>query len=408
MGLIHPIFLQPRELEERMRQRRALAAQQLRPQRQQQVAPMRGAAQNEAAQGSRRRRWTLTRQRVYRTRTNYLHMSETECLSRLRLSRETVTELCGIVQQDLLPQGFGGHPMPVALKVTAALNFFASGGFQGSTGNLCGISQPATHRCIREVTDALFHRANDFIHFSTDEDSQTARSLAFGDIAQFPKVQGVIDCTHVAIRAPCDQPAAFVNRKAFHSLKVQLVCDHRQRILQVCARFPGSCHDAYILLNSRLPEIFEAPAEVDGWILGDKGYPLQTWLMTPVRHPQSAAEKRYNEAHASTRAIIKHTIGLLKMRFRCLDRSGGALQYAPQRVSRIIVVCCALHNLAMQRGHLLQQDEWEEQHSSDEDELDEPEEEAMNVNDPLPDSRAMERSARHTRDNLIYTGFAQE
>ena len=37
------------------------------------------------------------------------------------------------------------------------------------------------------------------------------------------------------------------------------------------------------------------------------------------------------------------------MRFRCLDRSGGTLQYSPQNVTAFFVACCVLH-ISMNRG----------------------------------------------------------
>ncbi|XP_041045184.1 POU domain, class 6, transcription factor 2 [Carcharodon carcharias] len=47
-----------------------------------------------------------------------------------------------------------------------------------------------------------------------------------------PVIQGVIDSTHVALSAPWQQLATFVNQKGFHSLNVQVACDHRKRIVQ--------------------------------------------------------------------------------------------------------------------------------------------------------------------------------
>ena len=38
------------------------------------------------------------------------------------------------------------------------------------------------------------------------------------------------------------------------------------------------------------------------------------------------------------------------MRFRCLDRSGGTLQYSPQKVPAFFVACCVLHNISMNHG----------------------------------------------------------
>ncbi len=44
--------------------------------------------------------------------------------------------------------------------------------------------------------------------------------------------------------------------------------------------------------------------------LGDTGYPLTPWLMTPLINPQSQQELAYNEAHKKTRSVIEHTNGI--------------------------------------------------------------------------------------------------
>ena len=68
--------------------------------------------------------------------------------------------------------------------------------------------------------------------------------------------------------------------------------------------------------------------------------------MTP--HPPG--EEGYNEAHARTRGVVERTFGLLKSRFRCLDKSRGTLLYSPNFVYQIIGACCMLHNFAMRKG----------------------------------------------------------
>ena len=115
------------------------------------------------------------------------------------------------------------------------------------------------------------------------------------------------------------------------------------------------------------------------------------------------AETCYNEAHVATRAIVERCIGLLKMRFRCLDRSGGALQYNPMISSRIVVVCCALHNLALQRGDLLEEEEDVEADQpgvageDDQQEEDEEEEEEEHAEEHQPGTGGLAAQMRHAR-----------
>lgn len=73
--------------------------------------------------------------------------------------------------------------------------------------------------------------------------------------------------------------------------------------------------------------------------------------MTPIRAPKDEPEEEYNEALTKTRQVIERTFGLLKSRFRCLDKSGGVLQYKPQICCRITVACVVLHNYCM-RHHV--------------------------------------------------------
>ena len=48
---------------------------------------------------------------------------------------------------------------------------------------------------------------------------------------------------------------------------------------------------------------------------------------------------------------IKCAFGLLKTRFRCLDRkSTGALQFEPHTVCRLTLALCVLHNFAIRRN----------------------------------------------------------
>ncbi|KAJ1143907.1 hypothetical protein NDU88_010209 [Pleurodeles waltl] len=147
------------------------------------------------------------------------------------------------------------------------------------------------------------------------------------------------------------------NRKSYHSINVQIVCLADQYISHVNAKYPGSVHDAYILRNSSIAYVVGQLQRHRVWLIGDSGYPNLSWLLTPVRNRRTRAEECYNEAHGCTRRVIDSTFGLLKDRFRGLHLTGGSLYYSPKKVCQIIVACCMLHNLALQRQvPFLQQD----------------------------------------------------
>lgn len=298
-------------------------------------------------------------QRIYRQRQSFEDLSEDLCIRRVRLSKGAIANLCDLLREDLQPHSTARTALSVEMKVTTALNFFGTGSFQGATGNMCNISQGAVRAAIQQVTDVLFNRAAGFINFGITPRQQRERGKDFCCIAGFPKVQGIIGGTHVALKAPAEQPLIFVNRKGFHSLNVQIVCDAHQKILYVNAKHAGSCHDAVIVQHSTLPDLFHEDNHVQGWLLGDQAYALQTWLMPPLSQPRTQAAEAYNQAQALTRAVVERAIRLLKSRFRCLDRSSGALQYTPQRVARIGIACCVLHNFALEEGHLFNIDDEE-------------------------------------------------
>ncbi|XP_060951824.1 putative nuclease HARBI1 [Limanda limanda] len=135
------------------------------------------------------------------------------------------------------------------------------------------------------------------------------------------------------------------DRKSFHSINVQVVCDARNIITQVEAKWPGSVHDARIFRESNLSTRF-ARGEFDGHVLGDRGYPCQPCLLTPYADPVPGPQQRYNLAHMRTRARVENTFGILKARFQCLQM----LRVTPERACDIIIACVVLHNIAILRG----------------------------------------------------------
>ncbi|KAK0151551.1 putative nuclease HARBI1 [Merluccius polli] len=87
---------------------------------------------------------------------------------------------------------------------------------------------------------------------------------------------------------------------------------------------------------------------IDGILLGDSGYPLKPWLLTPFLNPTTPAQRNYNAAHCSTRNTVERAFGVLKRRFHCLH---GELRMIPQSVQHCLFGCCsAQHSKVGSRG----------------------------------------------------------
>lgn len=93
-------------------------------------------------------------------------------------------------------------------------------------------------------------------------------------------------------------------------------------------------------------------------LVGDSGYPLRTWLLTPLEQEplDNTPESRYNNAHKRTRNIIERCNGVLKMRFRCLLKH-RTLHYKPVTACKIINSCVVLHNMCIEYNVPIPDDE---------------------------------------------------
>ena len=72
---------------------------------------------------------------------------------------------------------------------------------------------------------------------------------SFEEEAGFPGNIGVVDETHVRIRAPEHEPEAYISRKKVYSINIQLVRDDNMVFIHVHAGWPGSVHDSRVMLR---------------------------------------------------------------------------------------------------------------------------------------------------------------
>lgn len=143
----------------------------------------------------------------------------------------------------------------------------------------------------------------------------------------------------------------------------QLICD--AQIINCVAKWPGSVHDARILRESSIFHKFESDQPpLTGFILGDSGYMLREWLMTPVVNIRSPRDETYNAAHCGTRCTIERCIGILKRRWHCLHTE---LRVSPEKACEIICACVILHNRATELNYVLDDHGMDDNNNNDTD-----------------------------------------
>lgn len=137
------------------------------------------------------------------------------------MTRPMFFKLVNSVQFDLKYDTKRNHALTAAQQLMIALRFFASGSFQQVIGDTINVNINTVCRTIARVTKALLKQQKTIIFWPTQE--ECARSaLKLHENHSFPCVEGIVDGTHIPILRPNIHEEAYVNRKDFHSINVQI------------------------------------------------------------------------------------------------------------------------------------------------------------------------------------------
>jgi hypothetical protein len=109
------------------------------------------------------------------------------------------------------------------------------------------------------------------------------------------------------------------------------------------ARWPGSAHDSNIFRNSSIMRKFERGQMGSNVIVGDSGYPIKRYLITPLGTPVLPAEQLFNESQIRTRNPVERSYGVWKRRFPVLALG---IRLKRNRLEAVIIATAVLHNIA--------------------------------------------------------------
>ncbi|XP_065079420.1 putative nuclease HARBI1 [Ochlerotatus camptorhynchus] len=212
----------------------------------------------------------MLRRRELRDNSDPFSLSENDAVQYFRLSRKAFKFLLNVT---LFPPTSRYTAMPSVLKLATTINLLASGSYQVNVG-LIGMAQPSVSLVFNEVI-LLLER-------TICENLIKLDPVSFFDKFKIPRVVGCIDGTHIPILRPDEH--MYFNWKGFHSINAMMITDHNYRILAVNPCYGGAARDSFVWSMSEEREYFEENfRNGQSRLLGDSGYGLAPWLLTPYR-----------------------------------------------------------------------------------------------------------------------------
>ncbi|GLV46575.1 uncharacterized protein CBL_20880, partial [Carabus blaptoides fortunei] len=95
---------------------------------------------------------------------------------------------------------------------------------------------------------------------------------------------------------------------------------------------------------------FESGEMGNNVLVGDSGYPIKKYLITPLLNPQTPPEHLFNESQICTRNSVERSYGVWKRRFPVLSLG---LRLKLVRIEAVIIATAVLHNIACEMNETL-------------------------------------------------------
>ncbi|KAI4382844.1 hypothetical protein MLD38_008753 [Melastoma candidum] len=282
-----------------------------------------------------------------------------------RISRRTFDYICSLVKGNLLKKptdlaDFNGSNLSTNDQVAVALMRLSSGKSLQSVGNLFRMNQSSVSQTTWRFVEAMEEKGLVHLSWPSEEEMERIKEK-FEKIRGLPNCCGAIDTTHILMNLPMVDPAneVWFDKERKCSMILQGVVDADMRFLDVVTGWPGKLSNASVLRSSSLFELCNTGtalnvkkvrlcegAEIGEYIVGDSGFPLLPWLLTPYKGKALLGlEREFNKRHYATRMVAKRALARLKDMWKIIE----GVMWMPDRnkLPRIILVCCVLHNIVI-------------------------------------------------------------
>eukprot|EP00850_Spirogloea_muscicola_P020649 SM000222S06990 [mRNA] locus=s222:121320:122865:- [translate_table: standard] len=273
------------------------------------------------------------------------------------MGRATFAAICGDIGRSIAKEDtIFRKAVPVEQRVAIALYRLATGDALHRIGKRFGVGTSTVHKVVIEVCAAI----NAFLlpkYVQWPGAAEEAAAAAdFEALSGIPGVVAALYTTHIPIKAPRTNLAAYYNKRMSersksysYSLTVQAAVDARGAFTDVCIGWPGSLSNEKVLRSSALFQRGIGGALRGLWIAAPASFPLLDWLLVPYGHQEQVSwpMHAFNQKHAELVKVAQDAFGRLKGRWKFLqNRSEMKIQELPA----LLGACCVLHNICEKRN----------------------------------------------------------
>lgn len=287
--------------------------------------------------------------------------------SMFAMSRKTFDYICSLVKDRMMSRThytfISGNPMSLQDQVALALRRLSSGNSLILTGDLFGVHHSTVSQVTWRFVEAIEEKRLLHLTWPSTEEELAEVKYKFEKIRGLPNCCGAIDTTHISMQlTSSDQDANYwLDKKEKHSMILQAIVDADMRFRDVVAGWPGQINDSLVLQSSNFfkkcqnGEILNGgtiflseETELGEYIVGDQAFPLLPWLMTPF-HGRKLSEGKidFNKRLMASQFVAHKALVRLKETWKMIK--GDLWRPDKHRLPRIVLVCCILHNIVIDK-----------------------------------------------------------
>ncbi|XP_014205426.1 protein ANTAGONIST OF LIKE HETEROCHROMATIN PROTEIN 1-like [Copidosoma floridanum] len=275
--------------------------------------------------------------------------SEDENKRRPKLNRDTFYYCLTLIRPDLkgTPGVAGNMPIEPEKQLFIALWFLGSLDTYRSVVTKFGVGMATAWRSVKRVVKEICKTSNSFIKWPCPEEANII-SQVIEEKYGLPGVIGAVDGTHVKTPTLKRDAQSHVNQKNVRTVQLQVICNNKLKFIHCFCGMPGSVHDIRVFKFSGVQQMCNNAFFRDHQhILGDSAYTIQKPVLVPYRNDRYLTVKQayFNKTLSKSRSMVERSIGLLKLRWRCLLNQMHMKR--TDLVPYYVLCCCDLHNLCL-------------------------------------------------------------